>query len=37
MVMIIREIRFMGLIKILLLGFATSFTVGIILNLILPI
>jgi len=37
MVMTIREIGFKGLTKILSLGFATSFTVGIILNFVLPI
>lgn len=36
MVMTIREIGVKGLIKILMLGFFTSFTVGIMLNLILP-
>lgn len=36
MVMTIREIGVKGLVKILMLGFLTSFTVGIVLNLILP-
>ncbi len=36
MVMTVREIGMKGLIKILAMGFATSFCVGIILNIILP-
>lgn len=36
MVMTIREIGWKGLVKILFLGMITSFTVGIVLNLVLP-
>ncbi|MDD3267753.1 MAG: FeoB small GTPase domain-containing protein [Syntrophomonadaceae bacterium] len=36
MVMTVREMGFKSLLKILAMGFATSFTIGIILNLLLP-
>ncbi len=36
MVMTVREIGFKKLLKILAMGFATSFTIGIILNMVLP-
>lgn len=37
MVMTVRELGIKSLLKILLMGFATSFTVGVILNLLLPL